>query len=123
MKKIFVVMIVLMVMLLPSCASKEEKVLNEAREKYEDIFDGFADILKDNDNLSKNDVDDMNEMIDIAKTKMAEAETVEAIEEAGKNTTANLMFMAMFVLTEEEFMDHVNKIVDKYPDLESYLLG
>lgn len=36
---------------------------------------------------------------------------------------ANLMFMSMFVLTEDEFMEHVNKVVDKYPDLESYLLG
>ena len=123
MRKILIVLIALMVMLLPSCASEEEKALNSARDKYEDILDGFADLLKDNDNLSKNDVSDMNEMIDIAKTKMAEAETVEAIDEAGKNATANLMFMSMFVLTEDEFMEHVNKIVDKNPDLESYLLG
>ena len=123
MRKILIVLMALMVMLLPSCASEEEKALNSARDKYEDILDGFADLLKDNDNLSKNDVSDMNEMIDIAKTKMAEAETVEAIDEAGKNVTANLMFMSMFVLTEDEFMEHVNKIVDKYPDLESYLLG
>lgn len=123
MRKIFVVMIVFMIMLLPSCASEEEKALNSARDKYEEILDGFADLLKDNDNLSKNDVEDMNEMINIAKTKMADAETIEAIEEAGKNATANLMFMSMFVLTEDEFMDHVNKIVKKYPDLENYLLG
>ena len=123
MRKILIVLIALMVMLLPSCASEEEKALNSARDKYEDILDGFADLLKDNDNLSKNDVSDMNEMIDIAKTKMAEAETVEAIDEAGKNATANLMFMSMFVLTEDEFMEHVYMIVDKNPDLECYLLG
>ena len=123
MRKILIVMIALMITILPSCASEEEKALNEARDKYEDILDGFADLLKDNDNLSQNDVDDMNEMISIAKTKMSEAATVEAIEAAGRNATANLMFMSMFVLTEDEFMDHVNKIVEKYPDLESYLLG
>lgn len=123
MRKIFVAMIVLMVMLLPSCASEEEKEMKAEREKYAYILDEFADVLKNDDDLSKNDIKDMNEMISIAKTKMVEAETLDEIQEAGQTAAANLTFMAMFVLTEDEFMDYVDKIVDKYPDLESYLLG
>lgn len=122
MRKILVVLMIIMIAILSSCASEEEKEMKASRDKYEDVIDGFVDILKDSDDLSANDIKEMNDMASEYKTKIKDAESLETIDENGKIAIADFCFMSMFVLSEDDFMGYLNKVVEEYPDLKSYLM-
>lgn len=120
MKKLFIVLLMAVVVLLPSCESEEEKALRETREACVDIVETVADVLEDvgpDSGMSDSELDEIRTLVADFKEDVKNETTIDGIKDLADDTLEPLMFYAMFCVDEATFNDVYGKLEGKYPEL------
>lgn len=120
MKKLFIVLLMAVVVLLPSCESEEEKALRETREACVDIVETVADVLEDvgpDNGMSDSELDEIRTLVADFKEDVKNETTIDGIKNLADDTLEPLMFYAMFCVDEATFNDVYGNLASKYPEL------
>lgn len=120
MKKLFIVLLMAVVVLLPSCESEEEKALRETREACVDIVETVADVLEDvgpDNGMSDSELDEIRTLVADFKEDVKNETTIDGIKDLADDTLEPLMFYAMFCVDEATFNDVYGNLASKYPEL------
>ena len=115
MRKILIIMLLLMIMLFPSCKSEEDK----AKDMYITAIDELGDLLLEV-NIDEDDKTEIAEMIEGFKDSFNEETALKEIRNTGEEALGNLFFGALFYLTEDQLTEYITDITKKYPELESF---
>ena len=115
MRKILIIMLLLVIMLFPSCKSEEDK----AKDMYITAIDELGDLLLEV-NIDEDDKAEIAEMIEGFKDSFNEETELEEIKSAGEEALGNLFFGALFYLTEDQLTGYITDITRKYPELEGF---
>ncbi len=124
MRRIMAVMCTVLILLsLVSCKSEEEKAMDRAREMYSYILEESKDALFDayGSTMSKEEKADIEDEVKTGKQLLKEADTEEEIEDAGMNYAGGMFFLTALSLDMESLDELTGKIVDKYPEAETFV--
>ena len=103
--------------------SEEEKAMDRAREMYSYILEESKDALFDayGSTMSKEEKADIEDEVKTGKQLLKEADTEEEIEDAGMNYAGGMFFLTALSLDMESLDELTGKIVDKYPEAETFV--
>ena len=123
-RRIMAVMCTVLILLsLVSCKSEEEKAMDRAREMYSYILEESKEALFDayGSTMSKEEKADIEDEVKTGKQLLKEADTEEEIEDAGMNYAGGMFFLTALSLDMESLDELTGKIVDKYPEAETFV--
>lgn len=115
MKKLFIVLLMAVVVLLPSCESEEEKALRETREACVDIIETVADVLENKGvGISDKEYAELNALVDEFKENVKNEATIDGIKDLAADALDPLMLYAMFTLDGNTYKEVYDELETKY---------
>ena len=97
--------------------------MDRAREMYSYILEESKEALFDayGSTMSKEEKADIEDEVKTGKQLLKEADTEEEIEDAGMNYAGGMFFLTALSLDMESLDELTGKIVDKYPEAETFV--